>query len=402
MFLFDLFCRYKYDRIVLKQILFPSDPLPPASNSLKTSPAIDKEKALLSHFLGTLPRRQLILETATKERYLLAPRRADGSFGLIVPDARKVRWAYDISLILEQEVIVEEAKDDLSANVVGELPVDVLTSPDEAQALTTTAEVPQVVEPVQESPKTASEVKADAPATVEEKEEGELESNDPAEERPKTPEPPPTNQDKDGDVEMGDGDKEPGELNEDEEKPKTSEVQPKVPQVPVVLVPSPGLVASPHPPVLKLDTINLTPSRAPSRVHSKLNSPVNPQSSVAPSAVGPDVSMDIGDEEVEEESFVTLIRGEDEDGNEQSVHYPVQMLQRHVTEGMLRFEKEGIYVKEAAFVGPTVPPSPSTSVADEADGETMDVVEQGPGGQPTEWRMQVVSWKWAGQAWGDY
>lgn len=383
-------------------MLFPSDPLPPASNSLKTSPAIDKEKALLSQFLGSLPRRQVILETATKERYLLAPKRADGSPTITIPDARKVLWAYDISLILEQEVIVEDVKEDPIVTALGDLVDDGPVSPDEASA-PTALEIPLVVEPPQDSPQTANEEKKpDAPLPqMDEREEGELESNDPVKEEPaKAPEPPQSAQDKDGDVEMGDGDKEPGELNEDEENVKVPEKAHEEPKIPAISAPS--AAPSPHPPILKLDTINLTPSKAPSRIHSKLNSPVNPRSSAAPSAVGPDLSMDIGDEDTGDDSFVTLIRGEDEDGNEQSVHYPVQMLQRHVTEGMLRFEEEGIYVKEASFVGPTVPPSPTTSVSGEADGERMDVVERGPGGLPTEWRMQVVSWKWAGLAWGGF
>lgn len=389
--------RYKYDRAVLKQMLFPSDPLPPASNSLKTSPAIDKEKAQLSHFLGSLPRRQVILETATKERYLLTPKRADGSSHIAVPDARKVLWAYDISLIIEQEVIVEEdVKDDPSGNVLAAL----ISSPDEASP-SAAVEVPQLVEPAQEQPEaTGDEEKVESQVSAEEKEEGELEITGQAEQLPRISEPPQSVKDQDGDVKMDDADKEPGELNEEEERSKVLEKQPEVPPPPAILSPSPAPVTSP--PILKLDTINLAPSRTVSRVNSKLNSPVNPHTSAAASAVGPDVAMDVAEEEVEDESFVTLIRGEDEEGNEQSVHYPVQMLQRHVTEPMLRFEEEGIYVKEASFVGPTVPPSPSTSVAGEADVEKMDVVGQGPGGQPTEWRMQVVSWKWAGQAWADY
>ncbi|KAJ3531546.1 hypothetical protein NMY22_g8110 [Coprinellus aureogranulatus] len=374
---------YKYDRAVLKQMLFPSDPEPPASNSLKTSPAIDKEKAQLSLFLGTLPRRQVILETATKERYLLTPKRADGSPEIAVYDARKVLWAYDISLILEQEVIVEDVKEDPSANVLAGLAT---TSPTSANAGPGPADT-QASEPVVADPSgspAGKEKKADDPASAEEKEEGELESNDSATQPPTIVEPPQSSTDKDGDVEMG------------------SDKQPEALQPPLVRLPSPAPVTSPHPPILKLDTINLAPSRAVSRVQSKVNSPANPHSSVAPSAVDNDASMDAADEDAGDDSFVTLIRGEDEDGNEQSVHYPVQMLQRHVTEPMLRFEEEGIYVKEASFVGPTVPPSPSTSVAGDADAEKMDVVGQGPGGQPTEWRMQVVSWKWAGQAWAEY
>lgn len=393
---------FKYDRAVLKELLFPSEPLPPTSNSLKTSPAINKETAQLSHFLGTLPRRQMILETATKERYLLTPKRADGSSNIAVPDARKVLWAYDISLILEQEVIVEDVKDDPSSTILGDLATAATTSTDPVSVLPAAVEEPQPVDSPQDQPQASNEEKkTDAAVPAEEKEEGELEGNDQEDPIPQVSEPPQSAQDKDGDVEMNDGDKEPGEL-EDEETNKAQDKAGEAPQPPVVLSPTPPTPAVTSPPILKLDTINLAPSRTVSRIHSKLSSPVNPQSSVAPSAVGRDVSMDAAEEDVGDDSFVTLIRGEDEEGNEQSVHYPVQMLQRHVTEPMLRFEEEGIYVKEASFVGPTVPPSPSTSVAGEVDAEKMDAVGQGPGGQPTEWRMQVVSWKWTGQAWTDY
>ena len=376
--------RYKYDRFVLKQMLFPSKPSPDVSHSLRSphdqppSPRTDKERSLVSYFLGTLPRRQVILETATKERYLLTPKRADGSSYMAVSDARKVRWAYDISLILEQEVIVEDVKDEPT-------------------------EPPVISEPTQELledssvvPSALSSKETGKAAEVADKEEGELESSGGGEALPTAVKPQP---DKDGDVEMGSGDKEPGELNEDGENAEA----PQLPQAgPSSTAPAALTPPTPaQPPLLKLDTVNLAPSRSISRVPSARESP-------APTVplINTDVSMADIDDDVDggDDSFVTLIRGEDENGNEQSVHYPVQMLQRHVTENMLRFEDEGIYVKEASFVGPTVPPSPTTSVAGTEDGRSkMDVVlSYDPDGQPIEWRMQVVSWKWAGQAWIGY
>lgn len=400
---------------MLKQMLFPSKASPVTLHSLKSSQTLqsssrqtDKEKAQISYLLATLPRRQIILETGTKERYLLTPKRVDGSLNLRVPDARKVRWAYDIYLILEQEVIVEEVKDEPEGDVLGEvgtvLSIEVTElndiAPTDSNESTTAVQQVQAEDGEQMQEKEVKTVE-----NAEEREEGEVADGTPAaDEIPKVvePSPAPDNADTDGDIKMDDGDKEPGELNEDEAAKASAPAQQAEASSSTLLSPA-ALTA---PPSLKLDTTNLPPSRPLSRLPSTRNSPVNTIPSINPSPIGNlDIAMEVIDEDgSDERSFVTLIRGEDEDGNEQSVHYPVQMLQRHVTEGMLRFEREGVYVKEASFVGPTVPPSPTTSVAADSEyGERMDGLQaQGPGGEPIEWRMQVVSWKWAGQAWADY
>ena len=225
--------RYKYDRFVLKQMLFPSKPSPDVSHSLRSphdqppSPRTDKERSLVSYFLGTLPRRQVILETATKERYLLTPKRADGSSYMAVSDARKVRWAYDISLILEQEVIVEDVKDEPT-------------------------EPPVISEPTQELledssvvPSALSSKETGKAAEVADKEEGELESSGGGEALPTAVKPQP---DKDGDVEMGSGDKEPGELNEDGENAEAPQLTQAGPSstAPAALTP-PAAASGPWP-----------------------------------------------------------------------------------------------------------------------------------------------------------
>ncbi|KAH6915800.1 hypothetical protein BKA70DRAFT_1253812 [Coprinopsis sp. MPI-PUGE-AT-0042] len=339
---------HKYTPSGLDKLLFPE--------AIKRQ-GVTSQDPIPASLYASLPRRPVLLETP-KERYLFAPSilapEPSGSSGRI----------YDISLIIETEVtVLEEEPAQKDDDILGDL-ATIPTLPSAEETSTTLEEPAIIVDPPPETVQASPTEPKHEPPKVDEfqetpgdsiakpvetepkddKEEGEVSENGETE----APANATGTGDKDGDVDMG-------------------EATPDLPSEPPVLLSPPVTREHTTPrPELAL-AIPLPGSQTvQSRATSVSKSP-------QPEHHQPIIVSEAEQEEDEDagpdDSFITLARGEDENGNEKSLHYPVQLLQRGITRDMLRFELDGVYVKD---------------------------VSDKPGVELPEWRIQVINWKWAG------
>jgi len=321
---------HKYTPETLQRVLFPSSLSPSASSDVEMADqaeiADEAEQTVPEASLSdVLPARPIILETP-KETYLFSLNALDDDTA-----AAPVTRTYDISLILETEVtLVEDDAPQKEDIILDDLATTGTKGPvNEKPASENVALDAPIPKQVDEAKPVGEKAGLDV---TNDKEDGEVseQGDDSLLATAKGPSEPEV--DASGDVEMGDA--------------------------------APASVATP-------------PASSNSRPELALQIPA---ASNSPLSVLPDQSAKSGPIVLHEapqegdlspdDSFITVARGEDADGNERILHYPVQVLQRGITREMLRFAPDGVYVKDVV-AGAGEPPNP-------------------------EWKIQVVNWKWAG------